>query len=155
MADRSGFNKGAVLIDALRGETLEFALGVSGASANFALADDQDQTVLTHVDFPAGQDQVLWKLKFDPGAGQTVRITAADQQGNRLGTYQRDVTVKDADTQSLPVYATALLFVTAVGYTLKAGHLKQNGVKEQIVDVQYKSGEPTDKEAEPIGIDFA
>ncbi len=152
MADRSGSNKGGVLIDPVHAETLEFALGVSGASANFALVDDQRQTVLTHQDFPTGQNQVFWKLKFEPGANRTVSITAADQQGNRLGAYQRVVALNGAVNPPLPVYTTALLFVTAVGYTLTVDDLKPgNG---QIVDVEYKNGQPADREAEPIGITF-
>lgn len=156
MSDRSGFNKGAVLIDALRGEILDFTLGVSGSTGIFAVADDLRQTVLGAGDFPAGLNQVDWQLRFDPVGNQLVRVTATDKQGNRIGAYQRDIAVSAADANPFPVYTTGLLYgATAVGYTLKVGHIRSNGVVEQIVDVQYKNGQPTDKDAEPIGIDFA
>jgi hypothetical protein len=156
MSDRTGFNKGAVLIDALRGEVLDYALDVSGASANFSVVDDLRQTVIDASNFPAGQNQVGWRLKCEPVGAKFVRVTATDQHGNQLGAYQRNISVAAADVQPLPVYTIAMLFVTAVGYKLKVGHIKQNGVVEQIVDVQYKNGKPTDHDAvEPIGIDFA
>jgi hypothetical protein len=154
MADRTGFNSGAVEIDALRGETLDYQLGVSGASANFALVDDETTQVLTDQNFPIGQNTLGWRLKFT-AMGTNVRVTVIDAAGNQIGTYQRDIPVSVADAGPIPIYGITLLFITAVGYTLTVNHTRSNSVKDKIADVQYKNGQPGDHGSELIAIDFA
>ena len=87
-----------------------------------------------------------WKLKFTPLTAQTVRITAVDAQGNRIGTYHRDVQKTDA-----PVYALGLLFVTAVGYTVVISHHKA-AVATPVANVKYTNGQPADKESEAVQV---
>src|SRR5437879_1746184 len=112
MPTRTGTNKGVARLRGSKKEFLHHTLTVQEAAANFSQADDQETTVVTHADFP-GQDVCVWRLQSSQDSNGT-KLTATDDRGNPISGYSRVAT-----QLPIPVYTVALLFVTAVGYTLK------------------------------------
>ncbi|HBY63172.1 MAG TPA: hypothetical protein DEH78_25400 [Solibacterales bacterium] len=139
-------------VDPLRGEFMEFRLAALGASPAFSLADELGSAVVTNGDF-AHANAISWRLKFTAEASGA-RITATDLSGVQIGTYSRLVSTSFADSSIGPAFAIGLLYTTAAGYDLRVECVRSNGVRERIMDLQFRNGAPTDHDEEPFAVDF-
>lgn len=121
MATRTGKQDSFFTLNCAGRDFIEFSLSSQGGGADFAMADDQRLRICGHNDFP-GANVCIWRLRSQSVNATTVEIFAEDRNGNRLGTYSR-VLPRGATAS----FGIALIFVTAVGYTLVADHFAGTG----------------------------
>jgi hypothetical protein len=122
---------------------LEYRLKVSGARANFALVDDDGTSVLTHMNFGTG-NELVWQLQSAVNPNGTIALSTPQNPA-----YSRTGSPGDAT-----LYDLALLFITAVGYTLTVRLNVAGAPPQTFTDIDFMMEHSTDIVDQPLSVNL-
>lgn len=140
----NGNDQGFVSPSAATGQFLEYNLKVSGARANFAFVDDNQTSILTHMDFGL-VGNLVWQLKTSVGADGKINVAVPQNPG-----YSR---TEGPGTRA--EYLLSLAFVTAVEYALTINLCNADqSVATTLRDIKVTMQQPTDLDDEAMSVNL-